>query len=270
MILVDGAPGELIGATDRGLAYGDGVFRTFAVRRAQPKSWLRQFGKLNHDCAALAIPCPTEETMRADIARITEHEPDCAVKVMVTRGQSSRGYAPPEPTRPARLVMSFPLPEYPADYAESGVRVHLCRLRLGFQAALAGIKHLNRLENVLARAEWSDAAIAEGVLLDGEGNVVGGTMTNLFMFENGALITPDLGRCGVAGVTRDRVIDAAAKHHLSCRVERIALDRLLRAPEVLLVNSLIGAWQIRELGPRKWEPGKLTADVRHWLDEDDD
>jgi 4-amino-4-deoxychorismate lyase len=270
MILVDGAPGETIGVTDRGLTYGDGVFRTLAVRHARPESWSRQYRKLEHDCAALAIPCPGEETVLAEIARIAEREPDCAVKVIVTRGIGERGYALPVSTRPARIVMSFPLPKYPADYAESGVRVHLCRLRLGFQAALAGIKHLNRLENVMARAEWRDTGIAEGALLDGEGNVIGGTMTNLFIFENGALITPDLSRCGVAGVTRDRVIQAAAGHGLACRIERIGLDRLRGASEALLVNSLIGAWQIRKLADHTWDRGKLAADVRHWLDEDDD
>ncbi len=270
MILVNGAANDTLAAGDRGLAYGDGVFRTLAIRAGRARSWARHYRKLAHDCEALAIPCPAEATLRDEMARLAAHEPDCAAKVIVTRGVGERGYALPSHPFPTRIVMSAALPQHPAEFARSGVKVRVCALRLGFQPALAGVKHLNRLENVLARAEWSDPDVAEGLLLDGDGNVIGGTMTNVFIVERGALATPDLSRCGVAGVTRDRVIAAAARRGLACPVEHIGLERVLQAQEVLLVNSLIGAWQVRELGDRVWTAGGLVSKLRQWLDEEDD
>jgi 4-amino-4-deoxychorismate lyase len=146
----------------------------------------------------------------------------------------------------------------------------LCRIRLSSQPHLAGVKHLNRLENVLARAEWSDPSIAEGLLLDEDGHAISGTMTNLFIVEGGSVLTPGLSRCGVAGVTRERVMEAAASHGMACREDHLTWQRVLDAQEVLLVNSVIGAWQVRECGNRRWEPGGFIGRVREWLDEEED
>jgi 4-amino-4-deoxychorismate lyase len=144
----------------------------------------------------------------------------------------------------------------------------MCSLRLAHQPALAGIKHLNRLENVLARAEWNDPEIAEGLLQDTAGNVIGGTMSNLFLLVRDVLLTPDLSRCGVAGVTRERVIEAARRNGITCRAVAVSLDEVLNSTEAILVNSLIGAWRIRQLGAVAWHQDSMTAMVRRWLDED--
>ncbi len=268
MILVNGAVSNSLAAIDRGLAYGDGVFRTLAVRDGRPHAWRHHFQKLERDCNALAIPCPKKEKLTEELGLVAEREPRCAVKIVVTRGPGKRGYALPQSVEPTRIVMSFPLPTYRKEFGQSGIKARLCSLRLGFQPALAGIKHLNRLENVLARNEWDDSEIAEGLLLDAEGNVIGGTMSNVFIVENGALATPDLSRCGVAGVTRERVFAHAAEHGIVCRVEHIAFERVLQADEVFVVNSLIGVWQIRNLDRKAWMPGLLGARVRRWLDEE--
>lgn len=268
MILVNGVPGDAIAVSDRGLAYGDGVFRTLAVRGGQPRQWRRHFDRLSRDCAALGIVCPDEPTLRADLMQLSRGRSDFAVKIIITRGSGTRGYAPPSTAQTTRIVSASALPQYPRDFAERGIRLRLCSIRLGFQPALAGIKHLNRLENVLARQEWNDADIAEGLLCDIEGHAICGTMTNLFMVERGALYTPELTRCGVAGVTRDRVMAAAARHGVVCHVENIAYERVLQAEEVWLTNSLVGLWQVRELGDRRWAPGTLVARMRQWIDEE--
>ena len=213
MNLVNGIAGDAVSVRDRGLAYGDGVFRTFPLRAGKPVLWQRQYAKLAHDCAALKIECPAAAAFERDLALIAATEPDCVVKIIVTRGDSARGYAPPAEPSPTRVVISSPLPQYPAHYQEHGVRVHLCRIRLAPQPALAGIKHLNRLENVLARAEWNDATIAEGLMCDADDNVIGGTMSNLFLASGGKLLTPQLTRCGVSGVMRDLVIELARHHN---------------------------------------------------------
>jgi 4-amino-4-deoxychorismate lyase len=138
-------------------------------------------------------------------------------------------------------------------------------MRAAFQPQLAGLKHLNRLDSVLARAEWTDPGIAEGLLLDHRGEVVSGTMTNVFAVERGVLVTPDLTGGGVAGVQRERVLEYAAQAATPARIEPVSLARLLAADEVFLVNSVIGLWPVIALDDRRWQRGALTAQVAAWL-----
>jgi 4-amino-4-deoxychorismate lyase len=270
MILVNGVASASLPASDRGLAYGDGVFRTLALRNGRVCAWRRQFAKLAADARALGIRCPEETVLQAEVGEATRGAAQCAVKIVVTRGSGERGYAYAADHLPTRIVSASELPQHPRHWHERGVAVRLCSLRLARQPALAGVKHLNRLENVLARAEWADPGIAEGLLQDSAGNVIGGTMSNLFLFTGDALLTPDLSQCGVAGVTRERVIDAARRNRVACRVAAVSLHELFAASEAMLVNSLIGAWGIRQLGAAAWAQGSMTATVRRWLDEDDD
>jgi 4-amino-4-deoxychorismate lyase len=270
MILVNGAVSDTVPVIDRGFAYGDGVFRTLQVRDGRSLAWRYQFRRLQHDCAAIGIACPPEVLLGDEIARVAANERVCAVKIMVTRGSGQRGYAMPREAQPSRVVMSAPLPAHPASWSGSGIRARICALRLGFQPALAGIKHLNRLENVLARQEWRDPDIAEGLLLDADSNVIGGTMTNVFIVRNDALVTPDLRRCGVSGATRDRIVACAAAHGVACTVSDVPVSEALQADELMVANSMIGVWQVRELADRKWPPGTMVRTIRRWLDEEDD
>jgi 4-amino-4-deoxychorismate lyase len=270
VILVDGVVSESLNVLDRGLAYGDGVFRTMRAESGRVLHWARHQRKLEHDCARLAIACPSGAALTADIARILRAEPDCVLKIIVTRGQGGRGFAPPMPAEPTRVVASFPLPPSPPDGDEHGVRVRWCSTRLATQPALAGIKHLNRLENVLARSEWTDAAIAEGILLDADGDVVEGTMSNVFVLEQDRLITPALERCGVAGVQRDRLIDLAPRLCRGCEIGSLSPQRLLAADQVYLVNSVIGAWWVCALDARTWNRCGLTPVLQAALRGDDD
>jgi len=265
MILVDGLPANVIPADDRGFTYGDGVFRTLAMHSGRAQWWPQQYARLAADCGALRITPPAESDLLEDIQRIAAHLPDCALRITVTRGSSGRGYVIPENAHSRRVVSANPLPEYPAHWPEQGVNVRMCELRLAAQHRLAGIKHLNRLENVLARTEWNDPAIAEGLLLDEAGHVIEGTRCNVFIVEDDALVTPDLSRCGVAGVTRDLVIATAEHNGLRCRIEAMTRQRLEAAGEILLVNSLIGVWPVAALERHQWSDFKVAPLVRKWL-----
>jgi 4-amino-4-deoxychorismate lyase len=270
MILVNGVAAETVAATDRGLAYGDGVFRTLISRQGKPRWWTDQFRKLRQDCAALGIACPAQEVLSQEIERVTDTAIDEVVKIIVTRGSGARGYSPPAVAVPNRIVMSAPMPVYPPEFGRGGIKVRLCQTRLSSQPRLAGVKHLNRLENVLARSEWSDPSIPEGLLGDADGNIVCGIMTNLFIVESGRIVTPELARCGVAGVTRARIIAAAGKAGVTCHEETITHARLMDADEALLTNSVVGVWQIKECAGRNWKPGEHISRMREWLDDDRD
>lgn len=270
MVLINGLQDAAISAFDRGLAYGDGVFRTLAVRGGAPSHWRRHYAKLASDCATLSLNCPSAELLTSELREICRIEPDCVVKIMITRGVGQRGYRCDPSIAPTRILLSTPSPDYPQSYATTGVRVRRCYMRLAAQSTLAGVKHLNRLENVLARAEWNDPAIAEGLLSDTHGNVISGTMTNLFIAQAGTLRTPRLNTCGVAGVTRERIIESARAHGVQCEAMFIQWSDVLRADEVVLVNSIAGAWPVCELEGQTRQVGPLARKIQDWLKAGDD
>ncbi|MEN6585638.1 MAG: aminodeoxychorismate lyase [Sulfuricella sp.] len=267
MTLIDGIPTDVVSANDRGLLYGDGVFRTLKRVGGITLCWARQYRKLAADCAALRLDCPAAADLEAELARLPR---DCVAKIIVTRGRAERGYAVVSGTRPTRIATSSPVPVFPHSYETLGVKVHLCSLRLASQPRLAGIKHLNRLENVLARMEWNDPAVAEGILLDAAGDVIEGTMSNVFCYRAGVLYTPDLSGCGVAGVQRERILDFAAQSGMAVQVGKLPLDALMEADEVMLCNSVIGLWPVREFNGRVWETGGVAARLRQLMEERDD
>jgi 4-amino-4-deoxychorismate lyase len=304
-MLVNGAPGNLISIRDRGLLYGDGVFRTLLVSNGQPQHWPLHYCKLQQDCAVLGIACPDFDSLAAELSGLSDAHPDAVLKLIVTRGLSARGYAPvpsghaltikslmsspltpgslphagekdvvsqrksPVYAMPTHIWDVAPLPECPESYALQGVTLHLCELRLGHQPRLAGIKHLNRLENVLAAAEVADAGAAEGLLLDSDDHVIEGVRSNVFLISNGRVITPDLSRCGVAGVQRDRVIAYAGQQGMRIEVRDVELNELLSADEVFLTNSVFGLWSVSRFGQRCWMGFSHAEKIRAWLERSD-
>jgi 4-amino-4-deoxychorismate lyase len=191
------------------------------------------------------------------------------VKLIVTRGPGIRGYAPPAQATPTHIWDISPLPDCPADWAMIGIKARVCQLRLSHQPRLAGIKHLNRLENVLAAAESSDENVAEGLLMDADGNVIEGMRSNLFLVSQGKLITPDLSRCGVAGVQRERVMAWATQHSMPLQVRDVGLDEVFQADELFVVNSIIGLWPIRELEQYRWSDFPVARRIRDSLNRED-
>jgi 4-amino-4-deoxychorismate lyase len=263
-MLVNGALSNLIGIRDRGLLYGDGVFRTLLARNGIALHRQLHLQKILQDCVKLGITCPAFSRLSDELNDVLAQHPNGIIKLIVTRGQGTRGYAPPKNTETTHIWDVAPLPEYPCDYATSGVAVRVCEIRLSEQPKLAGIKHLNRLENVLAAAECSDANFTEGLLLDAAGNVIAGTRSNLFMVKKGQLITPDLSRCGVAGVQRDRVIAYAKTKSIVVQIRDVTLPELLDADELFLVNSVMGIWPVRALLDRCWSEFSLTRQLQEF------
>ncbi|HEU4709238.1 MAG TPA: aminotransferase class IV, partial [Methylophilaceae bacterium] len=159
--LINGESDIGLSPMDRGLTYGDGVFRTLRVSQGSPDAWSMHYHKLKSDCALLGIVCPDSDLLLRDIDQLFTPEEEAVVKIIITRGTGPRGYAMPSLANPARIIIRENFPHYPPSNFTEGVSLHLCQLRLSHQPRLAGIKHLNRLENVLARSEWSDKAIAD-------------------------------------------------------------------------------------------------------------
>jgi len=258
----------VVPALDRGLALGDGVFRTLSVRAGRPLNWRWHWSRLCADCDKLRLPTPDEAVLRAEIARVAPA--DAVVKATITRGAAGRGYAVPTAVRTTRIVSAHPPPAYPAEWTIEGIRVRRCHLVLAQQPRLAGVKTLNRLENVLARSEWDDPAIAEGLIADAEGRVIEGTMTNLFVAAAGRVFTPDLARCGVVGAQRERVRELLRGERVHCEERNLRWTDVLAAEEIFLTNSLVGVWPVRQVDERAYTPGPIAARVRELIERDDD
>jgi 4-amino-4-deoxychorismate lyase len=267
MIRVNGQAMDCVSAQDRGLAYGDGVFRTLRTEAGQPLWWADHYAKLAADCAALMLDCPGEATLLAEVLQVAGRGQG-VVKIVLTRGMGARGYALPAESAPTCIVIASALPQH-ARNAED-IQARWCQLRLARQPRLAGIKHLNRLENVLARAEWNDPAILEGLLCDDSGAVVSGVMSNVLWVKDDALFTPDLGQCGVSGVARKRVLRAAARLGIRTHSGRFLPDELLAADEVMICNSLLGVRRLARLENKTWSPAGWTSTLKTALYEDVD
>ena len=271
--LINGKVQAGVAVDDRGLQYGDGVFETIAVAEAGPLCLDEHLSRLREGCERLSIPPPALPVLCAEVALVSGSSsgpgsgssPGAVLKIILTRGAGGRGYAPPAEARPNRIVALYPWPGYPPEHATAGVRLRFCRQRYGINPALAGIKHLNRLEQILARAEWQDQAIAEGLVMDLDGNVVEGTMSNFFMVKDRALLTSDLHACGVRGVIRQKIIGLAAGLGLAVHEQAISRELLLQADEIFLCNSLIGVWPARMLAGQPFKPGPITRRIHRAL-----
>jgi|TARA_B110000208_G_C11800390_1_gene441830 4-amino-4-deoxychorismate lyase len=264
--LVNGSFSAPISPLDRGFAYGDGVFRTIKIINGLPEHWPMHYQTLFADCSAIGIVCPSADTFISDFKKIFDvDEFSAVVKIIVTRGEGERGYNPPAITMPMRVMIKSSMPDYPEVNFSEGVVLHLCDTRIAHQPKLAGIKHLNRLDNVLARMEWHDPKVAEGVMLDMEGNVIECTAANIVARYGDTLITPKLDQCGVAGITRKQILAHAKRLELNTAIERMNLKDLHSADEVVICNSLFGAWQVRKLAGQQWAKQSLAEKLRKAL-----
>lgn len=235
---------------DRGAAYGDGLFETVLVRDGEPQLWAAHLARLARGCAVLGFPAPCQADLERPLAKAPRGQ--AVLKLMVTRGSGGRGYLPPAAPKPRLRWQLSPFAPNPRHWW-AGVRVRHCRLRLGIQPALAGLKHLNRLENVLARREWQDSDTAEGLLCDSEKRLVEATCMNLFWQREGRLETPRLDRCGVAGTLREALAARVELHEVAAGPE--VLDA---ADAVWLGNSVQGVWPVIRLD----DPD--GGELRHW------
>jgi 4-amino-4-deoxychorismate lyase len=251
----DGAPA--IDVRDRGLNYGDGVFETMALQTGRLRFLDAHLQRLAIGCARLGIEFPGELLLKTEIAAVAGSQQNGVVKIVVTRGSGGRGYRPDDATAVTRIVT---LHDAPSQTGED-VAVRWCDIRLSRNPALAGIKHLNRLEQVLARSEWRDERIGEGLMLDYEGELVCGTASNVFLVRNGELATPDLRYCGVRGIMRAAVIETAKELHIPVHEEPLWPDDLDSATEVFVTNAVRGVRAVVAFDERSWSRGTVTQSI---------
>ena len=258
-VMINGRRTECLETSDRGLLYGDGLFETVAVVDGELCHWQQHLQRLQAGCRRLVIDAIDEALLTEACRRLVDGAGRSVIKVIVTRGSGGRGYRTPVRPASTRILQLHDWPDFPDSYSQQGVAVRTCDIRLGHNPLLAGIKHLNRLEQVLARQEWDDDGVVEGLLLDTDGSLVEGTMSNLFLVREGVLLTPDLQRCGVAGIMRSLVLGSADRLAVQTEVCRLDGKDLENAEEVFICNSLIGIWPVIAIDGRKYPKGTITS-----------
>lgn len=265
MILVNGERNDFVAISDRGFQYGDGLFETIEVINGQPLFLEQHLLRLNAGCLKLNIPPSGIKQLTEEIYTVCKSVNQAVLKLIITRGTGGRGYRQPEVVHPTRVISLHPYPDYPQAYYEQGITARFCATRLGINPGLAGLKHLNRLEQIMALAEWDDPAIQEGIMLDINDHVIEGTMTNLFYVKDNVIHTDALNLAGVAGVMRGIIINLIAEHNLKLILQDYDKAMLLNADEVFVCNSIIGIWPVRQIERVSFTVGSVTAQLQAWL-----
>lgn len=251
VVLVDGSPADTVPVNDRGLQFGDGLFETLAVVDGRPACWEAHLQRLELGCARLGLPLPDRDRLADDAARVCTGRASGVLKILWTAGPSERGYRRPPTLTPTRVVRFSPSPQPAAPVAW---RLVLCSHRWSDNPALAGIKHLNRLDQVLARAEADRAGADEGVMLAADGRVVSGTMTNLVLQAGGQLVTPRITTAGIAGIVRGLLLEAAAQLGGEVHEVDVGVARLRAADAVYACNSLVGMVRVATIDDTAYDP----------------
>jgi 4-amino-4-deoxychorismate lyase len=265
----NGAPAATIPVDDRAVQYGDGVFETIAIRSGRPRYWGLHMARLADACRRLSLALPATSILERDfdraLTRTTVNIGFATAKIIVTAGVGQRGYARSRGAPVRALIGIFPNRPLDATLYADGVSVRLCDTPLATQPRTAGVKTLNRLDQVLAREEWRDPGIFEGLMCDADGRLVCGTMSNLFAVRDAQVATPRLSRAGVAGIMRRRIIDLLAANGIDCDERDMPKDELDDMHELFICNSQFGVLPVRRCGVRRFAVGEVTRSVMAML-----
>lgn len=266
-VLIDGIspvdPLHALPVEDRGFHYGDGVFESALLSNGRVRLLEQHLRRLALGCERLGIAAPDAAALRSDVQRLSGSAQRAVLKIVVSRGIGPRGYRPSPRAKSSRVVALYPAPP-PSPTTRLVLR--WCETRLGRNARLAGIKHLNRLEQVLAQAEWQDDSIVDGLMLDTEGELVSGTSNNVFLVREGVLVTPDLRFCGVLGIMRGEVLRTARELGIAVSEEPLWPHDVEAASEVFITNAVRGIRSVTELDMLRWNSAPVADRLRKALD----
>jgi 4-amino-4-deoxychorismate lyase len=262
--LVNGEISNFVEASNRGLNYGDGIFETLSVHNSRPRRWQAHMDRLGAGCERLGMTMPPQAVLLREVQTVSAGLADAVVKIVLTREGQGRGYMPVMDGICVRIVSAHFYPDNIVELARDGIVARICELRLAIQPALGGIKHLNRLEQVLASAELQRSGAAEGLLLDQEDYVISAVAANIFLVLEDRLLTPRLDRCGIRGVLRSHILLGFGAR---CEQRRVTMDMLQEADEVFICNTVRGIVPITAVDMQNYAIGPVTRELQAWLHE---
>ena len=240
-VLIDGISTDGSWLDERALQFGDGLFETIAIIDAKPCLWDLHMARLAEGCHRLRLPLPDFGLLAQECRALCAGLSHAVLKLYWTAGTSARGYRRPTPLRPRRMLR---VSDWPNAQTDQAWNLRYCTHRLGTNPTLAQIKHLNRLDQVIARAEWDDPTIDEGLMLGQDGHVVSGSMSNLFVQRDEQLLTPAIEGAGIAGVVRALALRLATQSGICVVEAEISREQIRKADALYLSNSLIGVARV--------------------------
>lgn len=252
-VLVNGRHAEMVPVRDRGLHYGDGLFETIRVAGWKPALWQRHMDRLLLGCERLGMDCPSTQVLRQESEALIRSAGlrQGVLKIIISRGSGGRGYLPPAEASPLRVIMVMDEPAGLASWRREGMNVGLCRTRAGLNPDLAGLKHLNRLEQVMASRELEGKGFQEGLIFDIHNKLIEGTRSNIFLRHGHNWRTPDLNNAGVAGILRGLLLEVMQNNGINVDITAVVKEDLISADEIILTNSLFGVCPVRNLEGRQ-------------------
>lgn len=258
--LVNGQISAHISAADRGLLYGQSVFETIAIVEQVPQLLDLHLARLQRGCDVIGIPFDEtlKQTLSAEADQLSENQSKAVLRMTLSMGEGGRGYLNPSEIHANRILSRHPYPEFDHKRWRDGIELGLVSIRLASQTALAGIKHGNRLEQIIARSQWQQDW-HEALILDQQDNVIEATQSNVFIVKDGELLTPDLSHCGVAGVMREHVIEQAKKLGVKAQIVSLSVSDIHAAEEVFLSNSVIGIWPVKRFQSHTYDTPELSS-----------
>ncbi|MFW2439796.1 MAG: aminodeoxychorismate lyase [Arenicellales bacterium] len=272
-ILVNGEQTGCISVTDRGLQFGDGVFETIRVHEGKPVWWQRHMDRLLDGCQRLHFAVmPDVDTLRREVTKLLTDFVTGTLKIIITRGNSSSGYAVPADIVSNRILILNPGLRH-LSKTQQGIILGVCEQPVTGSQKLSGIKHLNRLEQVLARTECQSKGWDEGLMLDDRNRIIEGSMSNLFVWQQNNLLTPQLEQTGIKGICRERVLSLAEENGMKVEQCELDLGDLQHCDGLFVTNSLIGIWPVvqyrcQQISERQFAVNANTRLLQHLLEED--
>ena len=262
--LINGQPQHLWSVQDRGLQYGDGLFETIACLGGRPCWFDRHLARLALGCERLGIQAPAGALLRAELQALLGAAPRALVKIILTRGvASARGYRPAGNELPTRIVSAHAWK--PREDPE--FRVGLTTVPLGMNPHLAGLKHLNRLEQVLAQRDAAARGLHEVLMCSSSGEVICGSMSNLFVCRDGEWLSAPVTQCGVAGVMRALVLELAPRLGLEVRIAALSARDVAAASALYVTNVRLGLQPVHWYQGRRLEVDERGARLQRLIDD---
>jgi len=260
-VWVNGHKTDTVSVLDRGFSYGDGIFTTIKVKRGQCLLLTQHLVRLQHGITTLAITQIDFKLLLDDLTNKARQLDDGVLKVIITRGIGQRGYSSVGCESPTIVISTGSLPAIYQEWQQQGIAVGISTIALGINPLTAGIKHLNRLEQVLVKQQIDQNQWLDAIVLDCQACVIETSMANLFWRTGDKVFTPSLDFSGVNGLMRQQVIDHLTAKGVSVSQDRFKLSSVMDADEVFMTNCLMGITPINMIESKAFTLGETAKDL---------
>ncbi len=272
-MLINGKQSNEISASTRGLAYGDGFFSTIKVIRGKIQLWDLHLARLQQSAKKLSFPLLNWRTLTLEVQEFAKQctkQEEMAIKVILSRGVGGRGYSINGCNHIDRIISAHALPSKYQQWQQQGIAVIQCDYQLPINKRIAGLKTLNRLDQVLIKQEIETKKAIDGIVCDNKDNVIEASSANLFIHKGGQWYTPCLKNAGIEGVKRQQILNAAKKHAVNIIKTQLNKLDLLNADAVCMTNSLMGIVPViqYEQHTYKEQHFSTTAQLKKLISED--